>query len=249
MNAPEVHSEKLSCRKVRRALPVYLDGAQPSEVGEISHAAIHAHISDCGGCREELSRYQKMQQLFAKSERVAPPPELGVEIRMALAREREVSDPRSWLQRFLDRADLVRQNILGPVALPATGGLVAALLVFSVVMPSYAHVVPLQGMAGVSDDLPSALLQPARLESLADFSVSGLGDSASAAGQVMVEATIGVDGGVVDYRILAGPSDPAVRRQLDQILLFSRFRPRMSFGRPIAGGSVVMSFSTVNVKG
>jgi hypothetical protein len=53
----------------------------------------------------------------------------------------------------------------------------------------------------------------------------------------------------VDYRILSGPSDAAVRHQLDQVLLFSRFRPSMSFGRPMAGGRVVMSFSAVNVKG
>jgi hypothetical protein len=33
------------------------------------------------------------------------------------------------------------------------------------------------------------------------------------------------------------------------VLLFSRFRPMMSFGRPTSGGHVVLSFSEVRVKG
>jgi len=37
--------------------------------------------------------------------------------------------------------------------------------------------------------------------------------------------------------------------QLDQMLLFSRFSPMLSFGRPTAGGHVVLSFSAVRVRG
>jgi hypothetical protein len=51
------------------------------------------------------------------------------------------------------------------------------------------------------------------------------------------------------YRILSGSDSPRLRHQLDQILLFSRFRPMMSFGRPMAGGHVVLSFSAVHVRG
>jgi len=54
---------------------------------------------------------------------------------------------------------------------------------------------------------------------------------------------------VVSYKILSGPSDLAVLRQLDQILLFSRFRPRLSFGRPTDGGRVLLGFSEVRVRG
>jgi hypothetical protein len=40
-----------------------------------------------------------------------------------------------------------------------------------------------------------------------------------------------------------------VRRQLDQVLFFSRFKPMTSFGRPTAGGHVVLSFDAVHVRG
>jgi hypothetical protein len=40
-----------------------------------------------------------------------------------------------------------------------------------------------------------------------------------------------------------------VQHQLDQVMLFSRFRPQFSFGRPQAGGHVLVSFSEVRVRG
>ena len=45
---------------------------------------------------------------------------------------------------------------------------------------------------------------------------------------------------------LLGP--PHVRHA-DQMLLFSRFRPMLSFGRPTAGGHVILSFSAVHIRG
>jgi hypothetical protein len=53
----------------------------------------------------------------------------------------------------------------------------------------------------------------------------------------------------VSYRILAGPDTDTVRRQLDLVLLFSRFRPQMSFGRFTSGGRVVLSFSDLSIRG
>jgi hypothetical protein len=244
---PNVRIKGLSCEKVKVFLPGYFDGALPADGGKFTRASVHAHIQGCGPCRLELSRYQKLQQLLGNTERVAPPNTLSVEIRMALARARENSNPVHWLRRLYDRADLMRQNILAPLAIPAAGGLVSAIMIFTMILPSYANG-PLRNFLGVIDEMPAMSFQPARIDTLAGFSVSGLGDSASKSG-VVVEATVGVDGDVVEYRILAGPDNPAVRRSLDQILLMSRFHPEVSFGRRIAGGRVIMSFSSVDVKG
>jgi hypothetical protein len=54
---------------------------------------------------------------------------------------------------------------------------------------------------------------------------------------------------MMDYEILSGPESPDLRHQLDQVLLFSRFRPMMSFGRPTSGGHVILSFNAVRVRG
>jgi hypothetical protein len=240
---------EVNCKKVQSLLPGYLDGGLSVETGRYCHAAIHLHIVNCMDCREELFRYEKLQHLMAKSERVAPPAHLGLEIRMALATAREMSRPSHWLRRLRDRAWLVRENILAPLALPATGGLVAALMVFSMVLPSYSRVSRLRTLASFSDEMSSSSFHPAGLDSLAGFTVAGLGDAGSSAGMVMVEATVGVDGSVVDYQIISGPNNAKVRRALDNILLLSRFHPQVSFGRPISGGLVILSFSTVNGQG
>jgi hypothetical protein len=238
----------MKCVRVREFLPGYLDGGLPEKRGRSSRVAIHEHLSGCATCREELADYQRLQQLLGRTQPAAPPQKLGLEIRMALARAREVSDPRHWMRRFRDRAELWRANFLGPLTIPALGGLVAALMVFAVVAPVYARVAHLDSMDVVSDTLPIALLDPARVDSLSDFPVSGLGDSGP--GVLMVQLTIGVAGDVVSYRIVAGPDDAGIRRKLDQTLLFSHFHPARSFGRPINGGQVLISFgfATVNSK-
>jgi hypothetical protein len=66
---------------------------------------------------------------------------------------------------------------------------------------------------------------------------------------LLVEATVNAQGEAVNYRILAGPDDMVIRRQLDLVLLFSRFRPQMSFGRFTSGGRVVLSFSDLSIRG
>jgi hypothetical protein len=237
----------MKCGHVRQQLPGYLDDGVSLGRGSVAHSAVSDHLETCLDCRRELDRYQKLMQLLGRVQRSAPPDELATRIRIAAAKAREESTVPRRLRRMRDRAHLILANILQPLALPAAGGLVAAALVFTLVLPFYARVGPL---TPGPDELPSALFQPARLVTLSGFPVSALGDSHSGGPQtLLIEATVGVDGSVVSYRILSGPSDPVVMRQLDQVLLFSRFRPSMSFGRPMAGGRVVMSFSAVNVRG
>jgi len=133
------------------------------------------------------------------------------------------------------------------VALPATGGFTVALIVFVIVCQLLGLGMPLRA---VTDDSPTNLLQPARLEALAPFAVTGLEESGhSGPHALLVETTINSEGEAVDYEILAGPDNPAIRRQLDLVLLFSRFRPQMSFGRFTSGGRVVLSFSDISVRG
>jgi anti-sigma factor RsiW len=235
----------MKCARVRDFLPGYLDGGLPENRGRFSRAAIHEHLSGCPACREELVTYQRLQNLLGRTQPVVPPQSLGLEIRMALESARESSDPRHWFRRLRDRAELLRANFLGPLTIPALGGLLTAILVFAAVVPVYARVSHLDSMDGVSDALPYALLEPARVDSLADFSVTGLDDAGP--GIVMVEATVGVAGDVIDYRIVAGPDDAVMHKTLDRVLLFSHFHPATSFGRPINGGRVVISFGSVTV--
>lgn len=231
----------MNCREAERRLPGYLDGAVPS--GERAH--LRVHLESCESCREQLERFRKLAICLAQVNPVAPPSDLATRIRV---RASQAQPGWAVLHRFWDRFVLVFENILEPLAVPATGGILTALVVFVLVVNNIAVGVPL---GAVPNDLPLNLVQPARLESLAPFPVPGVvsADGQPNSGGLMLEATLNAQGEVVSYKILSGPNTVAVQHQLDQVLLFSRFSPLVSFGLPMNGGRVLLSFSEVRVHG
>ncbi|MGH9580814.1 MAG: zf-HC2 domain-containing protein [Terriglobales bacterium] len=227
------------CWKMRRKLPGYLDGALLSA----DQTQLRNHLGTCAGCRTKLESYREMGAVMSRVDRAEPPADLAVRIRVRVS---EARNAESWLQRVWSRAVLVFQNILEPLAVPAGGGALTATLAFLLILQNLLAGVPL---GAVPNDLPTNLLQPARLESLAQFPLLDGEESPLAARHLVVEVTLNARGQMVDYQILAGPDGAHLRRHLDQVLMFSRFRPQMSFGRPIPGGRVILNFSEVRVQG
>ncbi|MGH9727293.1 MAG: anti-sigma factor family protein [Candidatus Acidiferrales bacterium] len=231
----------MTCREIGRHLPGYLDGAASSA----KHAGVRAHLDSCVDCRTDLERYRRLARVLADSTAIAPPADLATRIRVQASRIQLRQEDR---HRFRSRAWVFFENILQPLAVPATGGFLTAAFVFVFLVQSLFVGIPL---GNIPNDLPTDLIQPARLESLAPFPVTDLVGTGnySSAEVLMVEATLNAEGQVAGYTILSGPNDPQVRHQIDQVLIFSRFRPEMNFGRPTAGGRVVLSFSEIRVRG
>lgn len=231
----------MNCRETRRYLPGYLDGA----IRASEHARLREHLHACDGCREELERYRLLAGSLARLDPAAPPANLSVRIRARLSEQRAANERKG---NFFARVRLYMENILEPLALPATGGILTAVLVFALVAQDLLGGIP---FGAVPHDLPTNLFQAARVESVAPFPVEGISAANGRAdGSVlMISATLDSRGAVVGYEIISGPDNAAVRRQLDQVLLFSHFRPQMDFGRPMSGGQVMLVFSEVRVKG
>jgi len=237
----------MECEKVKTLLPGYLDGGLQLDDGSESHLMIGRHLEVCGECREELQGYLTLSSLMSRVERAAPPADLALRIRVAAAQRLSDNPWVHYARRARTRGELILENILEPLALPATGGLTVALVVFILVCQLLGMGAPLR--AGANDS-PTNLLQPARLEALAPFPVTGMEESGhSGPHALLVATTINALGQAVTYEIIAGPDNPTIRRQLDLVLMFSRFRPQMSFGRFTSGGRVVLSFSDISVKG
>jgi len=238
----------MNCAAARELLPGYLDGALPERSGAQTHARLGRHLDECVACRTELQRYRALSRVMSGLHSAAPPAELGVAIRAAVSRARVNSGFAGRTRRWKTRLELLLGNILEPLAVPASGGLVAALVVFGIVYQVLGVGMPLRA---ANADSPTNLLQPARLEMLAGFETASLAQADRAGQQhgLLVEATVNAQGQAVDYRVLSGQVDTAMRRQLDQVVLFSRFRPQMNFGRPTSGGRVVLSFSQIRVHG
>jgi len=132
---------------------------------------------------------------------------------------------------------------------PASG-LFSAILVFGLVIQM---IIPGITVRAVENDVPIKFIRPAELISLSDYPQSWAPEKndleLSLPHGLLVDVTVDAHGQMTGYEILSGPNSLELRRQLDQMLLFSRFSPMLSFGRPTAGGHVVLSFSAVRVRG
>jgi hypothetical protein len=105
----------------------------------------------------------------------------------------------------------------------------------------------------VQNDVALNLMRPAELVTLSDYPQSWAPEQhdleLSLPHGLLLDVTVDAQGQMTGYQILSGPNSLELRRQLDQMLLFSRFSPMLSFGRPTAGGHVILSFSAVHVRG
>ena len=238
----------MACACVRRLLPGYLDGALPDGIGTQLHLRMARHLNQCFACRTELERYRQLSRMVLGVCSEEPPEDLPVSIRIAVSRARAAGGMRGRLDRCKTRLELFVDHVLEPLLIPVTGGALVALIVFAVVFPILGGRMPLRA---VRPDLPTSLMQPARLEALAGFPLYGLEDLAGPDDShgLLVEARVNAEGQAFEYRVIGGQPDAALRRELDRVVLFSRFRPQMNFGRPTSGGRVVLGFSRVLVRG
>jgi hypothetical protein len=240
----------MKCTSVRTKLAGYLDDAIPGATRPQERALLSEHLKVCGGCREELERFRKLAVLLSRVPRTLPPAALAVRIRVAAAQSAPLEDLPSRWRRLRDRAEILLDNVFRPMTVPATGGILSAVLVFVLVLQLIAPGISVQAVA---NDVPLTILRPAELVTLSDYPSSWAPEKheveLSLPHGLLVDVTVDEHGQMAGYQILSGPNTSDVRHQLDQMLLFSRFRPMTSFGRSIAGGHVILSFSALWVRG
>lgn len=240
----------MKCTAVRANLAGYMDDAIDGAAQVRNRVRVREHLDSCSSCREELERFRKLSALLSRVPRSLPPADLATRIRVAAAQSPDRQDAPSTWRRLRDRAEILLDNVFRPITLPATGGFVSAILVFVVVLQL---IVPGITVRAVQNDVPLNILRPAELITLSDYPQAWAPEQhdseLSLPHGLLLDVTVDAHGGMVGYQILSGPHSVDLRHQLDQMLLFSRFRPMLSFGRPTAGGHVILSFSAVHVRG
>jgi len=137
------------------------------------------------------------------------------------------------------------RNTVGPFLLQASAGFASAVLLLGTVIVSVSMFTqPEQAQA--TKDEPLGKATAPRLLYLSSGADSD--DIGAVAGPVVVEAYVNAQGQVYDYRIVSGPTDPATRSEVENLLLYSVFEPAKFFGQPVRG-LAVFSFSGVSVRG
>jgi len=240
----------MKCTTVRASLAGYMDDAVTGAAEVRDRMQVRKHLDTCASCREELERFRKLSALLSRVPRSLPPANLATRIRVAAAQSPDRDNAPSTWRRVRDRSEILLDNVFRPITLPATGGFASAILVFVVVLQL---IVPGITVRAVQNDVPLNILRPAELITLSDYpqawAPEGHDSELALPHGLLLDVTVDAHGGMVGYQILSGPHSLDLRHQLDQMLLFSRFRPMLSFGRPTAGGHVILSFSAVRVRG
>ena len=213
-----------SCVEIRNHFSDYLDGRCEPEV----RRSIRTHLNNCASCHAELDRWQTLQADLRALPQRRIPPDLALRLRVRLSQRLH----RNLLSRLWVRLE----NVLQPVLLPATGGLVAAVVCFGLFMGS--EVVPPTN----TPDVPLQLVTPPRVRMLAplDFNTDDK--------PVVLVTRVDADGRVSGYRLLSGESSPELIRRLDRMMYFSLFQPATAFGKP-TDGQVVLSLRRITIRG
>jgi hypothetical protein len=240
----------MKCTTVRTKLPGYLDDALTGAARVQERLQVRQHLDECSVCRAELQRFRRMSVMLSRVPKNAPPADLAVRIKVAVAQAQPTPTWATRFRKIRDRADILLDNVFRPLTVPATGGFLSAALIFVLV---FQMIAPGITVGAVENDVPINLMHPAELISLSDYPQAWAPEKhdteLSLPHGLLLDVTVNAQGQMVDYQILAGPDSVDLRHQLDQMLLFSRFSPMLSFGRPTSGGHVVLSFSAVRVNG
>jgi hypothetical protein len=223
----------MKCAEVKGLLSSYLDGA----VTGTEMQGLQAHLEGCAECMREYRLLRQTQQLLMSVGRVQQPADLGLKLRLAISRE-AAGTRRPQFEGLWMRVE----NAVNAFMVPATAGLVCAVLIFGLVTAILA--MPGEVQAN-NQDVPLVLnTGPELQESVFGTTLSGMNTDS-----LVIEAHVDSRGRVDDYKILSDPGESEeLLPQVKRMLIFTTFRPAMSMGRPISSRAV-LSFSRISVRG
>ena len=230
----EAQRSGLKCVEAKALFSPYLDGA----VTGTEMRGLQQHLAECAGCGREYELLRRTQQMLTSTGKPKVPADLGLKLRLAISHE-SARARQPWLEGFSVRLE----NALQAFMVPATAGFLSALILFGIAMAYFVVPAPLQAS---NDDVPLIMVNTAPELEQSAFNMSR---STIDSNSLVIEAEIGTNGRVDDYKILSQPKDAnAILPQVKQMLIFTTFRPALSMGQPTPGRAV-LSFSKVDEEG
>ena len=230
----------MTCREVESLLSSYLDGALTG--AQMQRVA--AHTAACVLCRAEFKQLQSTQRLLSKLGKRSAPPDLALRLRVALSQARAESFRQRW-EVFWVRLE----NGFNAFMFPATAGVLSAVLFFGLIIGFFG--LPAQADQNTKDVPLGGLYTPPQLTGSPPLFLNTISSNTGSNNDepVLVETYVDANGRVQDYRIISAPEGSEnLVPELDNLLIFTTFRPAMSMGRPTPA-RVVLSFTRVNVRG
>jgi hypothetical protein len=213
----------MNCNTVQNSLSDHLDGCLSSE----ERQDVVMHLNRCTQCESRLEEMKRVRLALRTLPAKTPPLALTTALRVMASRERARVVGRRTLEPLFWRARLWADNLMRPLALPFAGGLASAVLLFSVLLPTFAFRPIIAG-----NDIPVRLFTEPAIKAQMPFSFD------NDAGDFVVKVIVDGQGRMADYTVVEGPSlanNPVLRRLIERKLLFTDFTPATMFGSPTSG--------------
>jgi hypothetical protein len=225
----------MNCEKVRKTLSAFLDSnLAPERLDTMTQ-----HLAQCRDCSSYAKELGDLHSALRSLPAATPPERLATELQVLASRERmrqlSHSTYTALSHYWMAEMRLFFDNLMRPIAIPFAGGLVSAVFLFTMLMPT------LQFPHLTLNDVPSGLFTQsvATVDTLPPFGFTE--------NNLVVQVMLDDQGNVVDYELPNNVSS-RLRNDIANMILFTKFEPATAYGVPIAA-KVVVSFRRIDVKG
>lgn len=221
----------MSCQTVQNSLSEFLDhGVAGNEMTRVA-----GHLAECRECAAYFRELSEVRNGLRSLSQVAVPVRLQTQLQVLASRERARWNATRTLPLALrtwsDNIRLAIDNLMRPLALPLAGGLASALLLFTLLVPTFGF------RPTVLNDVPTGFYTAATLVEVTPLVINN--------DEAVVELYVDAKGQATDYSVQRGNVSPEMQADLIKMMFFSRFTPATWFGQP-TNGKVLVSFRRIN---
>ncbi|HWB95328.1 MAG TPA: zf-HC2 domain-containing protein [Bryobacteraceae bacterium] len=217
----------MSCQEVQKSISAFVDRS----LGAEEHETVRVHLENCRMCHVRAEQVSRLRSEIRSMPMAVPPAILASRLRVLASHERaRALAHRSYAalwKYWRERLALTVNNLMRPVALPFAGGLLSALFLFGMLVPTlgFHH--------NFRNDVPIGLYTQASVDEISPFGIT--------TDDTVVELTIDEKGQITDYFIPAGKDSQQLEANIANMVLFSTFTPATWFGQPTSS-KILVSF-------
>ncbi len=226
----------MSCEKVQKSISAFID----LSLGEEERENVREHLEICRVCHRRAEQVSRLRSALRTLPVAAPPAILASRLRVMASHERarrlaHMSWSALW-HFYRDRLKLHADNLMRPFALPIAGGVLSALFLFSMLVPTLGQNL---FRGNFVNDVPISLYTQPALQEVSPFGITTDARVDGSFPDTVVEFTVDERGQITDYSIPAGKDSQQLEADIANLVLFSTATPATWFGQPTSSKMLV----------
>jgi hypothetical protein len=212
-----------NCIEIRSHFSDYADGLCGHDVMR----SLRFHLAHCQSCRRELEIRNTIHADLRSLPVHRVPPEVSLRMRVMVSQHLH--------RNLLGHLVVFLENAIKPLMLPASAGVLTAILCFGLILGT--QVIP-----GNWREEARAISTPPQVRALGPINL--LTDEQA----VVLVTHVDAEGRVTYYQVLSGQQSPVLMQRLDRMMNSSYFKPATMYGKP-TDGQLILSLQRITVRG